>query len=269
MNSFRYVLIAALLAAGFAGIFASAAMSGEDNPNEPTETVRSGQVVTTMDSGGYTYLEIKMETATIWAAAQPFEVAVGDLVEFKGGIPMTDFHSKTLDRTFPNILFLSSIRVPGRTPAKPAAMPAPAGGMLSAHQPQGGAMANRPPAGHGSMGGGAKPVVAVKAGDVTKAEGGYTVAECFDRIDKLAGKSVIVRGIVVKFSQQIMNRNWVHIQDGTGGEGTNDLTVTTQDVVNTGDTVLVKGVLAKDKDFTMGYQYAVIVEEASVKVEKK
>ena len=65
-----------------------------------------------------------------------------------------------------------------------------------------------------------------------------------------------------------MNRNWVHIQDGTG-EGTNDLTVTTQDVVNTGDTVLVKGVLAKDKDFTMGYQYAVIVEEASVKVEKK
>ena len=85
-----------------------------------------------------------METATIWAAAQPFEVAVGDLVEFKGGIPMTDFHSKTLDRTFPNILFLSSIRVvPGRTPARPApAMPAPAGGMLSAHQPQGGAMAN-------------------------------------------------------------------------------------------------------------------------------
>jgi len=139
---------------------------------------------------------------------------------------------------------------------------------MPAHQPKGGAMASRPPAGHGSMGGGKKPVVEVKAGDVTKADGGYTVLECFEMSDKLDGKTVTVRGIVVKFSQQIMNRNWVHIQDGTGAEGTNDLTVTTQDIVKVGDTVLVTGVLAKAKDFTMGYKYAAIVEEARVKVEE-
>ena len=53
-----------------------------------------------------------------------------------------------------------------------------------------------------------------------------------------------------------MGTNWIHLQDGTGGEGTNDLTVTTDATVAVGDTVLVKGLLAADKDFGYGYKYA-------------
>ena len=64
-----------------------------------------------------------------------------------------------------------------------------------------------------------------------------------------------------------MGKNWIHIQDGTGEAGANDLTVTTSAEANTGDTVLISGTLATDKDFGYGYAYDVIVEEAEVTVE--
>ena len=49
---------------------------------------------------------------------------------------------------------------------------------------------------------------------------------------------------------------------------TNDLTVTTAGTVpNVGDTVVVKGTVALNKDFGMGYQYDIIVEDAEVTVE--
>ena len=64
-----------------------------------------------------------------------------------------------------------------------------------------------------------------------------------------------------------MGKNWLHIQDGTGAEGTNDLTVTTSGTAKVGDTVLVSGVLVTDKDFGYGYKYAVLIEDAQVTVE--
>ena len=102
---------------------------------------------------------------------------------------------------------------------------------------------------------------------IKKPEGGKTVAELYAEKDKLSGKEVTVRGKVVKFSAGIMGTNWIHMQDGTGGEDANDLTVTTDATVAVGDTVLVKGVLAADKDFGYGYKYAVIVEKSDVTVE--
>ncbi len=65
-----------------------------------------------------------------------------------------------------------------------------------------------------------------------------------------------------------MDRNWLHIRDGSGETGTNDLTVTTTDAVpSIGDTVLVSGTLGLNRDFGMGYMYPVIVEDAKVTVE--
>jgi len=61
-----------------------------------------------------------------------------------------------------------------------------------------------------------------------------------------------------------MGKNFVHIQDGTGSAGTNDLTITTQDVVRVGDQVVATGVVTVARDFGAGYSYPLILEEASV-----
>jgi len=103
--------------------------------------------------------------------------------------------------------------------------------------------------------------------EIAKAEGGVTVAEVFAKSTELVGTEIAIRGEVVKYNAQILGTNWLHIQDGTGAEGTNDLTVTTDATAAVGDIVLVRGVLASDRDFGAGYVYDLIVEEAQVTVE--
>ena len=208
----------------------------------------NGTVVETINTGGYTYVQVDTGKEKIWAAAPEFQVKVGDLVTVPTGMLMRNHHSKTLDRTFDQIYFVGKISVAGAeqsTPTVPATANAGA-----PHE-------NIVPAAPSDM----------DFSGINKAEGGKTVAELYAEKDKLSGKEVTVRGKVVKFSSSIMGTNWIHLQDGTGGEGTNDLTVTTDATVAVGDTVLVKGVLAADKDFGYGYKYAVIVEKADVTVE--
>ena len=96
-----------------------------------------------------------------------------------------------------------------------------------------------------------------------------TVAELYAGKAGLAGTAVSVRGKVVKFSAQIMGKNWVHVQDGTGSSGTNDLTATTANTAKVGDIVLVSGKITQNKDFGGGYKYALVLEDAKVTVEAK
>ena len=114
----------------------------------------------------------------------------------------------------------------------------------------------------------AKPGEEVDLSGIAKADGGKTVAEVFAEKDALAGKPVAVRGKVVKVNGGIMGKNWLHVRDGSGAEGTNDLTVTTAgELPALGATVVVIGPVTLNKDFGMGYAYDVIVEDAEVKVE--
>ncbi|MDJ0806959.1 MAG: hypothetical protein QNJ78_09020 [Gammaproteobacteria bacterium] len=82
----------------------------------------------------------------------------------------------------------------------------------------------------------------------------------------LNGKLVKLQGKVVKVNNQIMQRNFLHLQDGTGSaeDGSNDITVTSQDTANIGDQVTVTGTLVLDHDFGSGYRYPLLVEKASI-----
>jgi hypothetical protein len=208
-----------------------------------------GTVITTMDSGGYTYIEFEENGVNLWAAAPAFKVAVGDTIEFSGALPMKDFRSNKLDKTFASILFVNQVKV--------GDSPLPETGEQTL------------PEGHIPIADTTKRDVTVEPGSVPKADGGHTIAECYLQRDALEGKNVTVRGRVVKFTMKILGRNWVHIQDGTGEEGANDLTVTTKAEVDIGDLILVTGTLSLNKDFGAGYVYPLIVEEASITIEKR
>ena len=114
----------------------------------------------------------------------------------------------------------------------------------------------------------AAPSETVDLTGIARADGGKTIAEIYTEKAELAGKPVTVRGKVVKVNANIMDRNWIHVRDGSGAEGTNDLTITTAGTPPAvGDTVLVTGPVVLNKDFGMGYEYDVMVEDAQVKVE--
>jgi len=92
------------------------------------------------------------------------------------------------------------------------------------------------------------------------------VAEVAGKRTDLKDKTVVVRGKVVKFTPGVMDKNWIHLRDGTGSaaDGTNDIVVTTQDETQIGAVVLVKGVVHTDKDLGSGYSYKVLIEEATL-----
>lgn len=69
----------------------------------------AGKVLETMDSGGYTYVKLQLGESPIWAAGPQTALVVGDEVTIPRGMPMKNFYSKTLDRTFPLIYFVGSI----------------------------------------------------------------------------------------------------------------------------------------------------------------
>lgn len=207
-----------------------------------------GKVLDTMDSGGYTYVRIQAGNQEVWAAGPPTAVQVGEEITAVGAMEMRDFHSNTLDRTFESLWFASTL--------------VKAGGAIS----PGGDGAGAAPGSEPSHGAPAVPL-SVEAGSVPKAVGGYSVAELFARRKELSMQQVSVRGKVVKFNSGIMGKNWLHVQDGTGGPGTSDLTVTCDTAVKVGDIVLVRGPLVLDKDFGSGYKYDVMIEDAQVTVD--
>ena len=106
-------------------------------------------------------------------------------------------------------------------------------------------------------------------GSIKKANGGFTIEEIFLKKSSLSGKQVLVRGKVVRNSGIILNKRWLHIQDGTGDKTNLDIVVTTdtRSKVRVGDIVLIKGTLTLDKDIGSGYKYSEIIEDAKVTVE--
>ena len=69
----------------------------------------SGVVLETMDASNYTYVRFKAPSGELWAAGPQTQVAVGDKIEVSLEMPMAQFHSATLNRTFPTIYFTSRI----------------------------------------------------------------------------------------------------------------------------------------------------------------
>lgn len=211
----------------------------------------SGKVVETMDAGGYTYVKLEKAGKYTWVAIPQAKVTVGAEMEFQLGAPMANFPSKTLNRTFDLIYFSA-----GPKGAGIKGMPHPVPGA-----------ANGLPPGHPTDKAGAK--AASKPVKIPKATGpnAFTVAQLFGKGGPAAGRTVVVRGKVVKVSMGIMGRNWVHLQDGSGSaaKATNNLVVTTAGAATVGDVLTATGKLARDKDFGQGYFYPVLIEDAGFK----
>jgi hypothetical protein len=240
----RSVLSFLLLAATVAGCGTKTpAPDTTAQPGAPAAAggdVLTGQVLEQMAVPPYVYLRIKTAQGEIWAAVPETTIETGTVVTLANSMLMTEFESKSLNRTFDKIYFGTL---------------APAGGAMAA-------TAGNPHAGV------PQSTATVDVGQVEKATGAdaHTVAEVWARKASLEGKTVTVRGVVVKTNEGVMGKNWIHLQDGSGdgAQGTNDITVTTLDRAAKGATVTIRGTVRTNRDFGAGYTYAVMVEDAKV-----
>ena len=77
----------------------------------PAGAGHKGKVLETMDSGGYTYIQVDENGQKLWLAVMQTKVNKGDVIEFPDSPPMVNFQSKTLKRTFDNIIFAPGLHV--------------------------------------------------------------------------------------------------------------------------------------------------------------
>jgi len=70
-----------------------------------------GKVLQKIDAAGYSYLEVEEKGKKLWVAVLQADVKEGDIVEIPESPVMVKFTSKTLKRTFDEILFAGGIRV--------------------------------------------------------------------------------------------------------------------------------------------------------------
>ena len=226
----------------------------------------AGTVLQKLDAPPYSYLQVKTSQGDIWAAVPQTKLDKGATVRVYNPMLMQKFESKTLKRTFDEVYF-GTLTPDGSDANVNGAGQAPPGGAAGAMPP--GAAGAMPPGGNPHAGVAMPtPSEPVKVGKVEKATGAdaYTIAEAWAKKDALAGKTVTIRGTVVKYNAQVMGKNWLHLQDGSGdaAKGTNDITVTTMDHVTKGSTVTIRGTVKTSQDFGAGYKYAIIVEDAKV-----
>jgi hypothetical protein len=100
-------------------------------------------------------------------------------------------------------------------------------------------------------------------------ENGVAIGDLYAKRESLADKEVAIRGRVVKANKNIFDTNWYHLQDGTGDEETNDLTITSSVDANVGDVVVARGPLSIDHSLGFGYDYDAILLDAKLTVEKR
>lgn len=226
---------------------------------QPGTPIR-GTVLERLDVAPYSYLRLKTEQGEVWTAVPITDLAVGAAATVVDAIPMDKWESAQLKRTFDRV-YLGQLEGQAPAGAPTGATTTPAHGALGAAAGPGMGMGHPAP-------GPAAPVGDVK---VPKAEGAdaRTVAEVWAQGKALSGKSVTVRGKVVRVAtgltiQGVTGKNWIHIQDGSGSaaNGDHDLTVASDDVPAVGEVVTAKGKVQPNP--MAGSDRAVMVHAAKV-----
>jgi len=196
------------------------------------------EVLEAHDAGSYTYVKLDDNGTVFWAAITARQLEIGKRYMYVEGMVMKDFESRELGKIFDSVMFIQDF---GEGTAE------------NQHD-----VASSPPHDHTRTK--AQTDIHVEpAGD------GKTIAEIFSNKTQLKNTKVIVRGQVVKINQNIMKRNWIHIQDGTESAGHYDLTVTSiiPPDFEVGDVLTFEGILSVDKDFGAGYKYDAVLEDAT------
>jgi hypothetical protein len=210
--------------------------NAEQKAATETNGMHKAVVKEILQANKYTYLLMTENGADNWVALPKIETAeVGKTYYYSGEMPMTNFESKDLGRTFELVYFIGGV----------------------SEDPSGTQTASNPHAGNTTT-------EKVEVEKIEQVGEGISIKELYSNINKYGGKAVKIKGKVTKYNASIMGKNWLHLEDGTQDGANIDLTATTSSNVNVGDVVTVVGKITLNKDFGAGYFYEVIMEDATI-----
>jgi hypothetical protein len=105
-------MIAALLAVlAFSGNAVAELKQNAPKAAGASQFANTGKVVEVIDTSMYTYLQLSGDKGPVWLAASKTKVSKGQTVSYPNGAVMTNFTSKSLNRTFDSIIFVDKVEV--------------------------------------------------------------------------------------------------------------------------------------------------------------
>ncbi len=214
------------------GIFGDAPGKGGTTSEElPNNNIHTVEVVEVLKTSKYSYLRVREgEEEPYWIASMKSDFQEGQKLIYEGGLLKTNFKSTEYDRVFDKLYLVSKIRLLDGKEVPLTKTKDEAPQTVGTHF-------NKP-----------------DQADIVD------LAEVVNNPEKYKGQKIKVYGEVVKVNSNIMDRNWLHIKDGTADEF--DFVLTSQSAVPVGHSMIFEGTISLSRDFGAGYVYELIMENA-------
>jgi hypothetical protein len=226
------------------GIFSDENTFNGSSPNQGnsfTDDLHKVVVNEVLPAERYVYLNVTEAGEQFWIAARKQQVEVGATYFYREGLLKTNFESKEYNRVFDRIFLVSNL--------------------VPENHGDGSATLNSDVATSNSQFAQKAPIE-THTEKIVQHKGSIKIAELVANPKDYEGKTVQITGKCVKINPNIMERNWIHLQDGSKDDF--DLVVTSATFVPEGKVVTVKALVSLNRDFGAGYKYNIILENGVV-----
>lgn len=183
-------------------------------------------------AGKYNYVKVEENDKEFWIAIPEKDIRVGESYFYNGGMKMVDFESKELNKVFEEVWFIDELY---DNESKLNSLES-----LN------------------------KKAVSETMEIIEQPKSGTSIESLLKNSESLLNEEVVIKAKVVKVNRNILDRNWVHIKDGTSFNSKAEVTITTLDSVTVGDIVTWRGKVTLNKDFGYGYVYPILIEDGKL-----
>ncbi len=201
-------------------------------------TVRVNEILPTER---YVYLNVSEKNKKFWIASRKQDVEKGGTYFYRAGLLKTNFESKEYQRVFDTIYLVSNLV--GEDHSKNAVLPNNTPSQVAAPTTQ-------------------KEDIPTHTEKNVVHKGTIKISDLVNDPKKYEGHTVQISGTCVKVNPNIMDRNWIHLQDGSKNDF--DLVITSSSFVPEGSKVTLQGMVALNRDFGAGYRYDLILENGTI-----
>ena len=185
----------------------------------------------------YIYLNVEEAGKTFWIATRKIEVEKDAMYFYQGGLLKTNFESKEYNRMFDTIYLVSNL-------------------VSSDHSKH---MNQMTPPSNAPSHTGVKEDIPTHTNKNVVHKGTVKISDLVNDPKKYEGHTIQISGKCVKINPNIMDRNWIHIQDGTQDDY--DLVVTSDSYIPEGKAFTMRATVNLNRDFGAGYTYDLILED--------
>ncbi|REE81924.1 SH3 domain-containing protein [Lutibacter oceani] len=215
--------------------------TGTSTFNGDLHTVKVNEI---LETSKYLYMNVTENDEQFWIATRLMDVAIGETYYYKGGLLKTNYESKDFNRVFEKIYLISGSLVAANHSSTKKTT-SNSNQLLTKQETTK-----------------ATPAPIKTTVNKIEVEGSMKISELVKNAKNLEGKTVQISGVCVKSNANIMNRNWIHLKDGSKDDF--DLVITSDTFIPEDAIITLKATVSLNKDFGAGYKYDLILENGII-----